>query len=305
MSFLSGLVRALLAILIVGWAVGTATFFLMKSIPGGPFSRERKIPDTVREAIEAQYRLNDPLLVQYRDYMIDAAQFKFGPSIDEPGRTVGEIIVQRLPRSGVLGGLALLISLCLAFPLGMAAAMKRNGWPDKLLAVAAAGGVSVPSFILGALLLYWFSYKYRVFPTGWGTARHLVLPAIALAALPTAYLSRLVRAGLSEVMKSEFMLAARARGMSRVQAVAFHALRHTFAPVLAYLGPQAAAIMTGSFVVEKIFNIPGLGLMYVNSISNRNYPMIMGVTLVYTVLLVGFNILSDAVARVLDPRLSR
>jgi oligopeptide transport system permease protein len=183
--------------------------------------------------------------------------------------------------------------------------MRPRGWADRLLAVAAASGVSVPSFILGALLLYWLSFRFRLFPSsGWGGARYLVLPALALAALPTAYLARLVRAGLVEVMKSEFMLAARARGLSRLQAVLIHALRHTLGPVLAYLGPQAAAIMTGSFVIEKIFNINGLGEMYVNSISNRNYPMIMGVTLVYTVLLVTLNILADAAGRMLDPRSS-
>lgn len=306
MLLLKGLIRALLSILLVSWAVGTATFVLMKSIPGGPFSRERQLPKEVRDAVEKHYNLNEPLMVQYWNYMVAAANLSFGPSIDDPGHTVGEIIRQRLPRSAILGAVALSMSIILAFPLGMAAAMRRDQWPDKLLAVAAAAGVSVPSFILGALLLYWFSYRIKMFPAGgWGGISYLILPAISLEALSTAYLARLVRAGLIEVMKSEFLLAARARGLSRFHAVAVHALRHTLSPVLAYLGPQAAAIMTGSFVVEKIFNIPGLGLMYVNSISNRNYPMIMGVTLVYTVILVAFNILSDIAARLLDPRIAK
>ncbi|MBI3736358.1 ABC transporter permease [Candidatus Sumerlaeota bacterium] len=298
------MLRSILAVVVVSWAVATATFILMKSVPGGPLSRERKLPDAVRKAIEEKYHLNDPVLIQYRDYLMDAAAFRFGLSFDDPGRTVGEIILQRLPRSMILGALALGISLTLAFILGTAAAVWRGRWPDRLLALTASAGVSVPSFILGSLLLYWFSYRIRLFPAGgWDGFSYAILPAISLAALPTAYLARLVRAGLAEVMRAEFMLAARARGLSELQAVVIHGLRHTLSPVLAYLGPQAAAIMTGSFVVEKIFNVPGLGMMYVQSIGNRNYPMIMGVTLVYTVMLVVFNLLSDLAARLLDPRL--
>lgn len=304
MKFAGAFFRATLSVLIVAWAVATATFVLMRAIPGGPLSRERQVPDAVREAIEQRYHLNDPLLVQYGRYLLDAARFDFGVSYDDPGRTVGEIIAQRLPRSIALGALALAISLIAAFPLATAAALNKGGPPDKLLAVVAAAGVSVPSFILGALLLYVFAFRLRVFPAGgWGGVRYLILPAVALAAMPTAYMARLIRAGIAEVMKSEFLLAARARGLSRALAVYKHALRHTLTPLLAYLGPTAAAIMTGSFVIEKIFNIPGLGLLYVSSIGNRNYPMIMGVTLVYAVMLVVFNLLSDLLARWLDPRL--
>jgi len=292
-----------LSVFLVWFFVATATFFLMKSIPGGPLSKERKVPPAVLAAIEARYHLNDPLLVQYRDYLLDAATFKFGLSIDDPGRTVGEIIWERLPRSVMLGALSLGMSLIVAFALGTASAIRPRGFADRLLAVTASAGVSVPSFILGTILMYWLAFRIPIFPSsGWGGISYLILPAISLAALPTAYLARLVRAGLAEVMRAEFMLAARARGLSKFKAVVVHGLRHTLSPVLAYLGPQAAGIMTGSFVVEKIFNIPGLGLMYVQSISNRNYPLIMGVTLVYTVMLVVFNLLSDMVARMLDPR---
>ncbi|MBI1784387.1 ABC transporter permease [Candidatus Sumerlaeota bacterium] len=265
MRWIPRLLRSILAVVVVSWAVATATFILMKSVPGGPLSRERKLPDAVRKAIEEKYHLNDPVLIQYRDYLMDAAAFRFGLSFDDPGRTVGEIILKRLPRSMILGALALGISLTLAFILGTAAAVWRGRWPDRLLALTASAGVSVPSFILGSLLLYWFSYRIRLFPAGgWDGFSYAILPAISLV---------------------------------------IHGLRHTLSPVLAYLGPQAAAIMTGSFVVEKIFNVPGLGMMYVQSIGNRNYPMIMGVTLVYTVMLVVFNLLSDLAARLLDPRL--
>jgi oligopeptide transport system permease protein len=214
------------------------------------------------------------------------------------------MIGMRWPVSAALGALALGLSLAVAFPLGIAAAMTPGrGW-DRLNAFVAAAGVSVPSFILGAVLLYLFSYRLGWFPSvGWRGLSSAVLPAVALAALPTAYLARLVRSELIEILRSEFLMTARAKGLSMPRVVVVHALRHVMSPVLAYLGPQAAAIMTGSFVVEAIFNVPGLGSQFVSSIANRNYPMIMGVTLFYTVILVSFNLLADVMAAWLDPRL--
>ena len=297
------LLRGGVALTLVAWAVATATFGLMRAIPGGPLSRDRQLPESVRTALEARYHLDEPLWRQYVRYLGDAATGRFGWSYNDPGRTVGEIIAQRLPISVVLGALALGLSLALAFPLGVAAALRPGGWPDRLNAFTAAAGVSVPSFIMGVLLLYVFSYRLRWFPAaGWRGPSSAVLPALALAALPTAYLARLIRSELREVMSREFLVAARAKGLTLRRVVVVHALPHTLAPVLAWLGPQAAAVMTGSFVVERIFNVPGLGASFVNSITNRNYPMIMGVTLVYTVLLVSLNMFSDTVARRIDPR---
>ncbi len=308
MKQIRAIIRTLFSLALVWFGVATATFFLMRAVPGGPLSRERKLPEAVAKAIAAEYHLDDPIWLQYVRYLGEAARFRFGPSYDDPGQSVGSIIARRLPRSMALGALAMAISLVVAFPLGTMAAMKRGGWADRSLAVMASAGVSVPSFILGSLLLYLFAYRLKLFPAGgWESGLrampYMILPALSLAALPTAYLGRLIRAGLAEVMQSEFLLTARAKGLSRGRAVVVHALRHTMAPVLAYLGPQAAAVMTGSFVVEKIFNVPGMGMMYVQSIGNRNYPMIMGATLVYTVMLVAFNILGDLASRMLDPRL--
>lgn len=299
------LARSLVTIAMVAWAVGTATFVLMKLVPGGPLSKERRLPEAVRRAIEARYRLDDPWAKQYARYMLDAARLEFGPSYDDPGRTVGEIIAQRLPRSAALGAVSLAFAVGLAFPLAAVGALRQGRWPDRLVGLASAAGVSVPSFVLGALLLYFFAFRLRLFPAGgWGGPVYLILPAAALAAMPAAYLARLVRSELTEAMRAEFILAARARGLSRARALAVHAMRNSLGPALAYLGPQAAGVMTGSFVVEKIFNIPGLGLLYVASIGNRNYPMIMGVTLVYCVLLVSLNLLGDVAARLADPRLA-
>lgn len=304
MKLLETVLRAALSVAVVWWAVATATFLLMRAVPGGPLSKERRVPEAVRLAIEEQYRLNDPAFVQYARYLKEAALFRFGVSFENRGRGVGEIVRERLPRSALLGAISLSLSLALAFVLGTAAAMRRGGAADRALAFAAAAGVSVPSFILASGLLYVFAFKLRLFPTsGWRGAGSAILPALALAAMPAAYMARLVRAGLVEVLGSEFILAARARGLSRPRAVVAHGLPHVCGPVLAYLGPQMAAIMTGSFVIEKIFNIPGLGLMYVQSIGNRDYPLIMGVTLVYTVMLVAFNLLGDALARAIDPRI--
>lgn len=300
------ILKPILTILAVSWGVATVTFILMRSIPGGPLSKERKIPEAVRVAIEAKYHLDQPLWKQYVFYLADAATGRFGLSYDDPGRTVGEIIAQRLPVSALLGALSLGLALALAFPLGVAGALRQGGWPDRLNGFVAAAGVSIPSFILAALLLVVFSYHLRWFPAaGWRGPANAVLPMISLAAFPTAYLARLIRSELSEVLRAEFLLAARAKGLSYLTVIIRHALPHAMLPVLAYLGPEAAAVMTGSFVVEKIFNIPGLGQYYVSSITNRNYPMIMGVTLVYTVLLVTMNLLSDAASRLVDPRLRR
>lgn len=298
--FLRGAASALL----VAWGVATVTFVLMRSIPGGPLARDRKLPQAIQAAIEARYHLDQPWWKQYGYYLRDAATGEFGLSYDNPGRTVGELIAQHLPVSAALGALSLGLALALAFPLGVAGALGQGRWPDRLNGFVAAAGVSVPSFILAAALLYLFSFKLRWFPAaGWRGPAHVVLPSVALAALPTAYLARLIRSELSEVLRSEFLLAARAKGLPFRTVVLKHALPHTLAPVLAYLGPQAAAVMTGSFVVEQIFNIPGLGQYFVTSIANRNYPMIMGVTLCYTVMLVIFNLLADAAARLIDPRL--
>ena len=304
MQFIRGFCRSLAILLLIAWGVATVTFLLMKSIPGGPLSNERELPRAVRDAIEARYHLDDPAWMQYLRFLKDAATGRFGLSYDDPGRTVGEIIAQRIPVSLTLGALTLGFALAISFPLGVAAAVGRGGFSDRLNAFVAAAGVSVPSFILGALVLYLFAYRLGWFPaSGWRGPSTAILPAISLAAMPTAYMSRLIRGELREVLHSDFLMTARAKGLSPWRVVVVHALRHTLSPVLAYLGPAAAAVMTGSFVIERIFNVPGLGQHFVTSIFNRNYPMIMGVTLFYTVMLVAFNLTADGVARWLDPRL--
>jgi oligopeptide transport system permease protein len=291
------------ALLLVAFIVATATFFLMKSIPGGPFTQDRRLPPSTEAALKAKYNLDDTLWEQYVGYLGDAAMFSFGMSYHNRGRSVGELIMQRLPVSLVLGCTSILLALAMAFPLGVAAALRQSRECDRINAVIVALGASFPSFILATLLLYIFSYKLNYFLTGWRDIRSAVLPSIALAAYPTAFLARMIRGQLIEVLSSDFLRTARAKGLGRIRIVVVHALRHTFGPLLAYLGPQAAAILTGSFVVEKIFNIPGLGLMFVESISNRDYPMIMGVTLIYTVFLVTLNIVAYEISRWVDPRL--
>lgn len=300
------LARSAAIVVVVAWAVATATFLLMRVTPGGPFSSDRKIPAAVRASIEHYYHLDEPAWRQYGRYMGDAAAGRFGPSYDQPGVMVGDVIRARFPVSALLGAFALAISLALAFPLGVFAALRPGGGFDRLNAVAALAGVAIPSFILALLLLYVFSLRLHLFPaSGWYRASCAILPALALAALPTAYLARLIRSELSEVLRSDFLRTARAKGVAPWRVVVVHALRHILAPVLAFLGPEAAAVMTGSFVVELIFDIPGLGRDFVNSIGNRNYPMIMGLTVFYTVLLVSFNLLADGTARWLDPRTRR
>ncbi len=293
-----------MALLTVAFIVATVTFFLMRSIPGGPFTQERRLPPSMETALKAKYNLGDPLHRQYLDYLVDAARFRFGMSYHNRGRFVGELILQRLPVSAMLGCVSIVLALACAIPLGIIAALRKSRECDRINAIIVALGASFPSFILATLLLYIFSYKLKYFMTGWNDLpRSVVLPAIALAAYPAAFLARMIRGQLIEVLKSDFLRTARAKGLGRARVVIVHALRHTFGPLLAYLGPQAAGVLTGSFVVEKIFNIPGLGLMFVESISNRDYPMIMGITLVYTVFLVTLNIAAYEISRLMDPRL--
>lgn len=302
--FLLKSLRGALAVALTAWAVATATFLLMRAVPGGPLSQERRLPPAVAAAIEKHYHLDRPVWEQYLRYLGAAATGDFGPSYSMPGRSVGSIIAERVPVSARLGLLALAMTLAVSFPLGLAAAVWRGRWPDRLNGLFATLAVSVPSFILGAVLLYAFCQRLRWFPvTGASSLRGSILPAAALAAMPAAYLARLIRSETLEVMGGDFLRTARAKGVPGWRIVAVHALPHTLAPVLAYLGPLIAGILTGSFVIELIFDIPGLGRFFVSSISNRDYPMIMGVTLVYTLLLIVMNLTTDALARLIDPRL--
>ena len=276
----------------------------MRSIPGGPFRREKALPAAIQRNIEARYKLNDPLWKQYLDYMKNMLRGDFGPSFKYIGRSVNSIIEDGFPVSAVLGGVTIIFSLVVGIPAGIIPALNQNKWQDNLAMGIAIVGVSVPSFVMATLLMYVFAVKLRWFPAAmWGTPRHVVLPMLALSAFPTAFFARLMRSSTLDVLSQDYIRTARSKGLSWAAVVYKHVLKNSVLPIITYLGPQAAAILTGSFVVESIFAIPGLGRYYVTSIYNRDYTTIMGVTIFYCIILVALNLLVDIAYSWLDPRI--
>lgn len=299
------LIKRVLGAIVVIWAIITITFGLMHAIPGGPFTQERKLPPAVMENIEERYHLNDSLWTQYLDYVKEAAVLDLGPSYKYPGRTVNDIIAETFPVSAVLG----LISLCLAVSIGvlagLAAAWYKNRWLDYILMLGATLGVSIPSFIIAALLIQAFAFWWPVLPAAmWKGPSYVVLPALALAAHPTAFVMRLTRSSVLDALGQDYIRTARSRGVSTYALLCRHALRNALLPVVSYIGPLAASLLTGSFIVESIFAIPGLGRYFVTSIYNRDYTVILGITIFYSVLIMVMNLVVDLIYPLLDPRIA-
>lgn len=299
------ILRRVLAAVITIWIVMTLTFVMMKAIPGDPFTSEKNLPEAVVANLRARYHLNDPLWKQYADYCKNVVTWNLGPSFRYATRSVNEIINQSFPISAQLGGMALAFSLVIGVPMGVLSSLKRDRWPDHLVTVVTTLGISQPSFIVGTVLQYWLAVKLKLLPTAlWeGGISHAVMPVIALSFFPAAFFARLVRSSMLEVVSQDFMRTAKAKGLSRVTQVVKHALRNALLPLITVLGPQTAAILTGSMVVERIFAIPGLGGEFVTSIFNRDYTVIMGVTVFYAVLIVFFNLVVDILYSLVDPRI--
>ena len=286
--------------------IAAATFFLMHAIPGGPFSSERSLPEAVEANLARKYRLDQPVWRQFASYMAGIARGDLGPSFAHSDRTTNQIIRDGFPKSAVLGLAGFLMAFGFGVPCGVAAAMRRGRLTDRALMVGAVLGVSVPSFILASLLQYALSFRLGWAPAaGWGeSAWQILMPAAALAAFPAAFVSRLVRSGMISVLSADFIRTARAKGLSPPRVILLHGLRNALLPAVTYAGPLLAALLTGSFVVEEIFAIPGLGRFYVTSISDRDYTVVMGVTLFYSVLLIAFNFAADVLYVVIDPRVA-
>ena len=285
--------------------VSSITFFLLRVLPGGPFDTEKKLPPQILINIEQKYRLTEPVWKQYAIYMNNLLTGDFGPSYKYVDRTANDIIGDTLPVSMELGLVALLTSIILGTSMGTISATRPRGLFDFVAVSLSTALVSVPSFVIGAVLIYVFSVKLGWFPAAlWGDARHLVLPALTLALGPAAYLARLVRASMLETSQATFIRTARAKGLSETRVVVKHILRNALIPVVTVLGPITAYLVTGSFVVEHIFAIPGMGRFFVFAVSNRDYPLVMGITIVYTVILVIANLLVDILYIVLDPRIT-
>jgi oligopeptide transport system permease protein len=301
---LTFLLKRLFYGLAVIWVVATLTFILLRLAPGGPFDRERKLPPEVLANIEAKYHLDEPLSKQYLRYLTGILHLDLGPSYKYLDRGVKEIISDTLPTSVLLGLLALVFALMVSLPTGLLAAYFRHSWIDRLALLTATLGISVPHFILGALLIWLFALQLGWLQAGrWDSAASMILPTVTLGAAPAAYIAALLRSTLIEALGEDFIRTARAKGL-RESAVLFkHALRNSLVPVLTVMGPLTAALLTGSFVVEYVFAIPGMGRFFITAVTDRDYPLIMGVTLVYTVLLVAANFLVDLFYAYVDPRI--
>jgi oligopeptide transport system permease protein len=285
-------------------AIITITFLLMHAIPGGPFTGEKNIPAAVLKNIEERYRLNDPLWKQYVDYLANLARFDLGPSFKYEGRTVNDIIYESFPVSLQLGMASICLAILLGIPAGAIAALRQNKWQDYVTMFFATLGVSVPSFVLATLLIYVFAIQLGLLPAAmWGDIEYVILPALALAGQPTAFIARLTRSSMLEVLAQDYIKTARAKGLSQSVIMYRHALKNALIPVVTYIGPMAAGILTGSFIIETIFAIPGLGRHFVTSIYNRDYTVILGITIFYSVLVIGLNLVVDLLYPLLDPRI--
>jgi len=282
----------------------TITFFLMYLIPGGPFLAEKAPSQATLDAMNAKYGLDKPLIVQFKNYIVNMLQGDFGPSIKQRGRTVVQIISSKFPVSARVGGLSVAVALLLGIPLGSFAALYRGKWIDKAINFISTFGIAVPSFVISTVLVIIFSINLKWLPTfGLTSPLHYIMPVIAIAFYPTAYISRLMRSSMLDVLGQDYMRTARAKGLSPFKQLFKHALRNAILPIVTYLGPMIAYTLTGSFVVERIFTIPGLGNEFISSITNRDYPMVMGTTIFLAAFIVLLNVVVDIVYKLVDPRI--
>lgn len=282
----------------------TLTFFLMKALPGDPFIQEREIPREILTALHKHYGLDKPLYIQYLKYLKGFVQFDLGPSFIYQGRTVNQIIKEGFPVSFIIGVEALLLSIFLGLTCGSIAALKRNKWQDSMVMIIAILGISLPNFLLATLLQYVFAIKFHLLPVArWGSFAHSILPAIALTAMPTAFIARLTRSNMIEVLEQDYIKTAYAKGLNHYQVILKHGLRNGILPIISYLGPISTYVLTGSFVIEKIFGIPGLGQWLIHSISNRDYTVIMGLTIFFSMMLMTVVLITDILMVFIDPRI--
>ena len=254
--------------------------------------------------MEAKYGLDKPLGSQYVTYITGLAKGDLGLSLKKRGRTVSQIITTKFPVSARLGGLAMILAVAAGVPLGAIAAFKRGKAIDNALVVLSTAGIAIPSFLSSTLLMYVFTTKLKLLPSlGLNTPQSYIMPVLALALYPTFYIARLMRSSMLDVMGQDYMRTARAKGVSTIKSIFKHALRNAILPVVTYLGPLLASLMTGSFIIEKIFNIPGLGSEFVGAITSRDYPMIMGTTIFLAVFVIFMNVIVDIAYAIVDPRI--
>ncbi|GIO05465.1 peptide ABC transporter permease [Brevibacillus reuszeri] len=299
------IVKRLFASILTMFVLVTITFFLMHAVPGGPFSpaEERKVPKSVMEKMEAKFGLNEPLGVQYVNYLKSIAQGDLGFSFKQADVTVNELISRGFPVSAKVGIVAIIIALIIGMLLGITSAIKRGKWADWTSMIFATVGISIPNFVLTVLMMFLFAVVLKLLPTyGLSSWKHYILPVIGLAFGPIAYIARLMRSSMLEVMRQDYILTARAKGVPEYRVIFKHALKNAIIPIVTYLGPLVAALLTGSFIVERVFSIPGIGRDFVTGISDRDYSVILGLTVFLGLFIIIANFIVDILYAVIDRR---
>jgi oligopeptide transport system permease protein len=297
-------VRRLLWLVAVLFAVALITFTLMHLVPGGPWDREKALAPQVVDNLNRKYGLDKPLVVQFGTYVWRAVHGDLGVSYIYQDRGVTQIILQGLPKTATLGLTAFFLAILIGLPLGMAAALKHNSAIDYVSVVFSTIFASIPGFVIGILMMITLSVYLHLLPTGgWGSAKQVIMPAFALAALPAAYISRVTRASMLDVVRQDFTRTARAKGLAERVVLTRHVLRNALIPVLTITGPELAALVTGSFIIESVFSIPGVGRLFVQGVFQRDYGLIMGAILFYAAAVAFINLIVDILYAVVDPRI--
>ena len=283
--------------------VASLTFSLMHVVPGGPFDKEKNLPPAIQKNIEEKYHLDKPVITQYLLYMLSLSKGDLGPSYKYLGRNVNDIISQTFPVSLELGLWAFVIAIILGISTGIISAVRVNTLIDRVSQFVATAGISMPNFVLAVLLILIFSEYLKALPAAlWESSRYAILPSLTLSLGPAAYISRLTRGSIIDVLGKDYIKTARAKGLSEPLILFKHVIRNSISPIITILGPLGATLVTGSFIVEYIFSIPGMGKFFITAVTNRDYPLIMGITLIYSALIIIANIFVDILYSVIDPR---
>ena len=299
------IIKRLLAAILFMFLLVTATFFLMHAVPGSPFNpgEQKNIPPEILAQIRSKYGLDDPPFKQYVSYMGKLLQGDLGVSFKKQNYSVNELVMSGFPASAKIGIWAIIVALAIGLPLGIISALKRGGWMDWFSMILATIGIAVPTFIIAMLLLYIFAMRLGWLPVfGWGTWKHMVIPVACLSLSPIAYITRLMRSSMLEVSRQDYIRTARAKGVGEFMVIGKHAVRNAILPVVTYLGPLVAGLLTGSFVIERLFMIPGLGRYFVTAVSDRDYSVILGLTIFYGGFLMICILLVDIAYAIIDPR---
>jgi len=296
--------KRIIASIITLFVIATLTFALMHAVPGGPFSGEKTLRPEILKNLNEKFGFDKPLIIQYKNYLFDLLKLNLGPSTSQLGVMVNDTIADKFPTSAKLGLIAIFLALLLGIPMGAIAALRRGHWEDKTIMIIATLGIAVPSFVVATVGMIIFGVNLKLLPTyGLSSFKHYILPAFALSFFPMSYIARLMRSSMLDIINQDFIRTAKAKGLSKFVVIFKHALKNSILPVLTYLGPLSAYILTGSFVIEKIFNVPGLGKYFIESIHSRDYSTIMGLTIFLAALIIFMNLVVDVAYVFVDPRI--